>query len=143
LIVGIQKWELSCKVRRRPPVDIFLNESLPPLKTPLRTPCSWPPWLWFSCEKSLKIKFRKKNGTLTLTLKICILQGNGFKELTLSCLKAWFKGYTFRFTPSLVRPYTGPQRSHERAPKNVQMTLKDQSFVKKFKVSFLCLPEDV
>jgi hypothetical protein len=31
-----------------------LNESLPP-KTPLRTPCSWPPWSWFSREKSLKI----------------------------------------------------------------------------------------
>jgi hypothetical protein len=27
--------------------------------------------------------------------------------------------------------------------KNVQMTLKDQSFVNKFKVSFVCLPEDV
>jgi hypothetical protein len=25
--------------------------------------------------------------------------------------------------------------------KNVQMTLKDQSFVKKFKVSFVCIPE--
>jgi hypothetical protein len=27
--------------------------------------------------------------------------------------------------------------------KNVQMTLKDQSFVNKFKVSFVCNPEDV
>jgi hypothetical protein len=32
-------------------------------------------------------------------------------------------------------PSTGAQRSHERAPKKVQMTLKDQSFVNKFKVS--------
>ncbi len=27
--------------------------------------------------------------------------------------------------------------------KNVQMTLKDQSFVNKFKVSFVCLPENM
>jgi hypothetical protein len=54
LIVGTQKWGFSCKVQRRPPADIFLNESLPP-KTPLRTPYSWPPWPWFSREKSLKI----------------------------------------------------------------------------------------
>jgi hypothetical protein len=27
--------------------------------------------------------------------------------------------------------------------KNVQMTLKDQSFVNKIKVSFVCLPEDL
>ncbi len=54
LIVGTQKWGFSCKVQRRPSADIFLNESLPP-KNPLRTPCSWPPWPWFSREKSLKI----------------------------------------------------------------------------------------
>ncbi len=54
LIVWTQKWGFSCKVQRRPPADIFLNESFPP-KTPLRTPCSWPPWPWFSREKSLKI----------------------------------------------------------------------------------------
>ncbi len=42
-LVGIQKWGFSCKVQRRPPADIFFNESLPP-KTPLRTPCSWLPW---------------------------------------------------------------------------------------------------
>jgi hypothetical protein len=48
------KMGFSCKVQRRLPADIFLNESLP-LKTPLRTPCSWPPWPWFSREKSLKI----------------------------------------------------------------------------------------
>jgi hypothetical protein len=29
--------------------------SLQTPKTPLRTPCSWPPWPWFSREKSLKI----------------------------------------------------------------------------------------
>ncbi len=54
LIVGTQKWGFSCKEHRRPPADIFLNESLP-LKTPQPTPCSWPPWSWFSREKSLKI----------------------------------------------------------------------------------------
>jgi hypothetical protein len=54
LIVWTQKWGFSCKVQRQPPADMFLNESLPP-KTPLQTPCSLPPWPWFSCEKSLKI----------------------------------------------------------------------------------------
>jgi hypothetical protein len=54
LTLGTQKWGFSCKVQRRPPADICLNKNLPP-KTPLRTPCSWPPWPWFSCEKSLKI----------------------------------------------------------------------------------------
>jgi hypothetical protein len=54
VIVGTQKWGISCEVQRRPPADIVLNESLPP-KTPLRTPFSWPPWPWFSREKSLKI----------------------------------------------------------------------------------------
>jgi hypothetical protein len=60
-----------------------------PTKTPLRTPCSWPPWLWFSREKSLKIR-KKKYETLTLTLKICILQENGFKELTLVLFESLF-----------------------------------------------------
>jgi hypothetical protein len=62
LIVGTQKWGVSCKVQRRPPADIFLNESLPK-KTPLRTPCSWPPWPWFSREillKILKVSWKKK-----------------------------------------------------------------------------------
>ncbi len=59
----------------------------------------------------------------------------GLKSSHWSCLKAWFKGSTFCFRGFLVRPSTGAQRSHERAPKKVQMTLKGQSVVKKFKVS--------
>jgi hypothetical protein len=55
LIIGTKKWLFFlCKVQRRPPAVIFLNESLRP-KTPLWTPCSWPPWPWFSREKWLKI----------------------------------------------------------------------------------------
>jgi hypothetical protein len=61
----------------------------------------------------------------------------GLKSSNWSCLKVCLKGYTFCFTTYLVRPTTGAQQSHEQAPKNVQTTLKDQSFVKKFKVS-LC-----
>ncbi len=34
LIVWTQKLGFSCKVQRRPPADMFLNESLPP-----KTPC--------------------------------------------------------------------------------------------------------
>ncbi len=52
-------------------------------------------------------------------------------------------GYTSFFTTFLVRPSTGAQQSHERTLKNVQMTLKEQSFVNKVKVSFVCNPEDV
>jgi hypothetical protein len=69
-------------------------------------------------------------------------------------LKAWFKDFTFCFTTFSARPSTGAQRSHEPAPKNkkekkkekkkdVKMTLEDQKFVNKFKVSFVCIPEDV
>jgi hypothetical protein len=60
-----------------------------------------------------------------------------------SSLKACFKSYTFRFRTFLVRPSTEAQQSHEQAQKNVQMTLKDQSFVNKFKVSFVHIPEDM
>ncbi len=67
----------------------------------------------------------------------------GLKTSHWSGLKACFKGYTFCCATFLVRPSPGAQQSHERAPKNVQMTLKDQSFVKKFKVSFVCITEDV
>ncbi len=63
LIVGTQKWGFSCKVQRRPPADIFLNESLRP-KTPLRTPCSWPPWPWFSREKIIDFNSFVKNTKL-------------------------------------------------------------------------------
>ncbi len=52
-------------------------------------------------------------------------------------------GYTYCFRTFLVRPSTETQQSHEKALKNVQMTFKDQSFVSKFKVWFVCLPEDV
>jgi iron only hydrogenase large subunit-like protein len=61
----------------------------------------------------------------------------GLKSSHWSCLKDCFKGYTFCFIAFLVRPSTGAQQSHERAPKNVKMTLKDQSFVNK--VSFVCV----
>jgi hypothetical protein len=67
----------------------------------------------------------------------------GLKSSHWSSLKACFKGYTFCLTTFLVRPSTGAQRGHERPQKNVQMTLKDQSFVNKFKASFMCIPEVV
>jgi hypothetical protein len=43
----------------------------------------------------------------------------------------------------LVRPSAGAQQRQERDPKIVQMTLKDKNFVNKFKVSFVCNPEEV
>jgi hypothetical protein len=54
LIVWTQKTGVFLQSTEATPCGHVLNETLPP-KTPLRTPCSWPPWLWFSREKSLKI----------------------------------------------------------------------------------------
>jgi hypothetical protein len=54
------------------PCGHVLKQKLTP-ENPLQTPCSWPPWPWFSREKSLKIfKVSEKYETLTLTSKICI-----------------------------------------------------------------------
>ncbi len=53
----------------------------------------------------------------------------GLMSSNCACLKACFKGYTLCFTTFLVRPSTRAQQSNEWAPKNDQMTLKDQSFV--------------
>ncbi len=146
LSVDTQKWGFSWKLHRRPPADIIVNGSLPP-KTPLWTSCPWPPWQWFSREKLLKIfklcEKKKQPEILSVTSIICILPEIGFKELKLVyCGKACFQGYTFCFTTFLVRPSTGAQQSQERSPKNVQMTLKDPSYMSKFKVLFVCLPED-
>ncbi len=88
-------------------------------------------------------KFCKKYETLALTLKIGILQDNGFKELELVLFGSLFQGLHILFYNifgqtlywSTAKPWT--------SPKNVQMTLKDQSFVNKFKVLFVCIPEDV
>jgi hypothetical protein len=76
--------------QRRPPADIFLHESLLP-KTPLKTPCPWQPWPWFSRKNSQKIfKVFEEYETLTLTLKICKLQENGFEQLTLVLFESLF-----------------------------------------------------
>ncbi len=137
-----QKWGFFCKVQRRPPADIFSNESLPP-KTPLRTPCSWPPWPWFSRENVEDFQSFVKNTKLWLSLwKSVSCKNMRLKSSHWFCLKVCLKGYTFCFTTFLDSPSTGAQQSHERTPKNVQMSLKDQSFVDKFKVSFVCTPED-
>ncbi len=108
------------------PANIFLNERLP-LKTPTRTPCSWPPWPWFTLEKSFKIfKVSWKIRNYDPHFKNLYLARKWVWTLKCSywsCLKACFKGYYF--TTLLVGPCTGAQRSHERAPRNVQMTLND------------------
>ncbi len=83
--------------------------------------------------------FCKRYKTLTLTLKICILQENGFKELTLVLFERLFWGLHILFYSifgqtiywSTAKPWTSPKK------KKVQMTLKDQSFVNK--VSFVCV----
>jgi hypothetical protein len=67
----------------------------------------------------------------------------GLKSSHWSCLKASFKGYTFCFTRFWSDHLLEHSEAMNEPQKNVQMTLKDQSFVNKFKVSFVCLPEDV
>jgi hypothetical protein len=145
LIVGTQKWVFSCRGQRRPPADIFLNERLPP-KTPCEHHVHGRHGHGSPVKKTLKIlKLSKRKIYETLTLvhfKKLYLQEHS-KRSHWSYSKACFKGHAFCFTTFLVRPSTGAQQTHERAPKNVQMTLKDQSFINKFKVSFVCLPEDL
>jgi hypothetical protein len=73
------------------------------------------------------------------------LQENGFKELTLVLLAGKLVS---RATRSALQPIWSEHlleqsKAMNEPQKNVQMTLKDQSFVNKFKVSFVCVPEDV
>jgi hypothetical protein len=99
LIVGTQKWVFSRNLQRRPAADFFLNESLP-----LKTPCGHHVQSRRGHGSSVKNRWRfsifcKKYETLSVTLKICILQEHGFKELTLVLFESlFFKGYTFCFT---------------------------------------------
>jgi hypothetical protein len=62
-----------------------------PTKTPLRTPCSWPPWPMFCREESLKdFQSFVKIQNFDPHFKICILQENGFKEPTLVLFESLF-----------------------------------------------------
>jgi hypothetical protein len=56
-----------------------------------------------------------------------------------SCLKAWFKSYTFCFTTFLIRPSTGARRSHERAPKKRPNELEGSKFCQQVQ-GFVCVP---
>jgi hypothetical protein len=67
----------------------------------------------------------------------------GLKSSHWSCLKAWFTGYLFCFTTVSVRHLLEHIKAMNKPQKNVQMTLKDQNFVNKFEVLFVCHPEDV
>ncbi len=57
----------------------------------------------------------------------------GLKSSHWSYLKACFKGYTFCFTTFLVRPSTGAQQSHERAPKNFKWPWKIEVLSRRLK----------
>ncbi len=124
----------------------FLNWKLTP-ENPLWTPCPWPPWPWFSCEKSLKIfEDLWKTRNFERHFKNLDLAGKWVQRAQI-CLVCKL---VFRATHSVLHYFwsvqwlqSGAQRSHERAPQNVQMTLKDQSFVSKLKLLFVRLPEDV
>ncbi len=118
-----------------------------------RPACSWPPWPWFSREKSLKV--------FKVLYKKIINKRNfdpHFKNVYLARKWVWRAHiglvwkpvlratYSICITTVLVRPSTGAQRSAERAPKKktFKWPSKDQSSVNKFKVSFVwILAEDV
>jgi hypothetical protein len=92
-------------------------------------------------------KFRKKYETLTHTSKICILQEKGFKEFTLVLFESFVQGlhilfYIFGQTIywSTAKPWTSPKKRSNDPDLGPP---KDESFVNKFKVSFVCIPEDV
>jgi hypothetical protein len=67
LIVGTQNWGLSCKVKRQPPADIFLNESLPP-----KLPCGHHVHGRHGHGVEDFQSFLKKYETLTLTLYLAL-----------------------------------------------------------------------
>jgi hypothetical protein len=68
----------------------------------------------------------------------------GLKSSNWSFFENLFLGLHILFyKKKMVRPSTEAQQSDEQAPQNVQMTLKVQSFVSKFKFSFVDLPEDI
>jgi hypothetical protein len=133
-IVGAQKWGFSCKVQRRTPADIFLNESLPP-KTP---------W-WHHVHgrhghgSLVKNRWRfskfKKKGILTLILKICILQENGFKELTLVLFESMLQGLHILFNNifgqtiywSTAKPWTNPKKTF-KCPWKIQVSSTSSKF---------------
>jgi hypothetical protein len=71
-----------------------LNESLPP-KAPCRHHVQGRHGHGSPVKNRLgfsKFRKKKKYGTLTLTLKICILQENGFEEFTLVLFESLFQG---------------------------------------------------
>ncbi len=92
LSVGIQKWGFSWIVHKRPPADIIPNESLLPTTPPPRGHHVYGRHCHGSPVKNRWrfSKFCKKYETLSVTLKICTLQENGFEELKLALFESLF-----------------------------------------------------
>jgi hypothetical protein len=63
----------------------------------------------------------------------------GLKSSHWYCVKAWFKSYTSCSTTFLVRPSSGAQQSHERAPKKCSYDLERSKFCQQVQ-SFVCVP---
>ncbi len=66
----------------------------------------------------------KNHETSSVTLNICILQENEFKELNLVLFESLFLGLYILFYTIFGHTNTEAQQSDELAPQNVQMTLK-------------------
>jgi hypothetical protein len=118
LIVWTQNWGFSCKVQRRPPADIFLDECLPP-----KTPCGHHVYGRHGHGSPVKNRWRFskfiKNTKLWPSLKESVYcKKMGLNSWHWSCLKVWFKGYTFCLTIffgqtiywSTAKPWTSPKK---------------------------------
>jgi hypothetical protein len=85
-------------------------------------------------------KKKKKNTKLWPSLsKSVFCKKMWIKSSHWSCLKAWFKGHTFCFTIFLVRPSTGAQQRHGRAPKKPSYDLERSKFRQEAQ-GFVCVP---
>ncbi len=80
---------------------------------------------------------------MPLILKSLSCEKMGLKSSHWSCLKACFKTTHSVLQDFWLDPLLEHSKAMNEPQKNVQMTLKGESFVNKFKVSFVCLPEDV
>ncbi len=84
-------------------------------------------------------KFREKYETLTLTLKICILQENGFKELKLVLLESLFLGLRILFYYIVGQTIYWSTAIPWTSPKTRSNDLERSKFRQQVQ-SFVCVP---
>jgi hypothetical protein len=111
LIVWTRKRGFYCKVQRRLPADMFLNESLPP-----KTPCGH--HVHGRHGHGSPVKNRWRFSKFCRKYETLILQENEFKELTMVLFESLFQGLHILFYNifgqtifwSTARPWTSPKK---------------------------------